>query len=131
MTPHTLAGACLCFALAASPACVAAQSTSPDTSGAPAATQRAYTGIRIEGRATMRIGGPVVAEHPTVTAVAPGSPGAKAGIAPGDVILEVDGRDARQEGVRINRIGAYTLRIRRGEEEREVSIVGIPAPARP
>jgi S1-C subfamily serine protease len=64
-----------------------------------------------------------------IDAVLPGSPAQKAGLAPGDVILEVDGRDAREEGALRMRPGVrYALRIRRGDAEKEVALLAIPHP---
>jgi C-terminal processing protease CtpA/Prc len=112
--------------------CAAAQTSAPFT-GAPAAepqSQRAYIGANFSFGGTARIGGPVIAEYPTIVSVDRGSPAARAGLVAGDVILEVEGQDARKEGVRATRLGKYTLRIRRGDTEQEVVVVGIPAPTR-
>lgn len=71
--------------------------------------------------------------HPTVTRLRAGSPAAAAGLADGDVLLEVNGRDGRTRGIfRDVRPGtAYTLRVRRGDAERVVRFTLPAAPGRP
>jgi S1-C subfamily serine protease len=63
--------------------------------------------------------------HPRVTQVAAGSVGARAGLRVQDVIVSINGRDSRHMpmfvGVRPG--DTITLRVRRGEEEREISYV--------
>ncbi len=111
--------------------CAAAQAPAP-SAGAPAAVPqvpRAYIGASFSFGGTARVGAPLAAEYPTIQSVVAGSPAATAGLAAGDMVLEVEGQDARQQGVRVARLGKYTLRIRRGDAEREVVVVGIPAPA--
>jgi S1-C subfamily serine protease len=110
--------------------CAAAQTSAPSarTPAAAPQTPRAYIGVTFSFGGTARVGGPVTAQYPTILSVVPGSPAASAGLVAGDVILEVEGQDARQEGVRVARLGRYTLRIRRGDAEQEVIVVGIPAP---
>jgi membrane-associated protease RseP (regulator of RpoE activity) len=73
------------------------------------------------------------AEHPVVTGVEPNSSAARAGILPGDVLLAVNGRDARERGLFGQRVYGtrYTLRIRRGTEERDIAFVFEPAPTAP
>ncbi|MFL5381787.1 MAG: PDZ domain-containing protein [Longimicrobiaceae bacterium] len=73
------------------------------------------------------------AEHPVVTGVEPNSSAARAGILPGDVLLAVNGRDARERGLFGQRVYGtrYTLRIRRGTEERDIAFVFEPAPPAP
>ena len=68
-------------------------------------------------------------DAPTVTFVAPGSNAARAGVAVGDTIVEIDGRDARQPPIFADRTPGreYTLRVRRGGEELELRYV-VPPP---
>lgn len=71
--------------------------------------------------------------YPRLGAVRPGSSAARAGLATGDVLVAVDGRDTQQaaawfaDAVPGRR---YTLRVRRGGEEREVVVEAGPPPAR-
>lgn len=67
-----------------------------------------------------------VTAYPTVKAVAPESPAARAGLRVGDEIISVNGRDGRSpplfEGVRRGGV-RVVLRVRRAEEERDVVFV--------
>lgn len=101
-----------------------------DGSAAPAAQPRGYTGFTIRFSGAMSRAGEVAGGHPVVEAVHPGSPAHKAGLRPGDVLLEIGGRDTRENGaMRVQPGGRYTYRIRRGQEEREVTLVAVPRPA--
>jgi C-terminal processing protease CtpA/Prc len=66
--------------------------------------------------------------YPIVYTIQPGSPAEKAGLAAEDVILDVDGKDLiRQPRALILETGVkYSLRIRRGNEEREIILVPVP-----
>jgi S1-C subfamily serine protease len=70
--------------------------------------------------------------YPVISAVLPGTPAHRAGLEAGDQILEIGGRDAREEGaLRVQAGVRYTYRIRRGQEEREVTLVAAARPPRP
>lgn len=74
-----------------------------------------------------------LSEYPTVVRLASGGSGERAGLMVGDTIRAVNGRDARQIPVFPNRVpGArYVVRIRRGGEDREVTLVLPATPAAP
>jgi len=120
----------LVFAAGASAQGSAGAVATPTVRQAPPAQPRGYTGFDIRFSFTMS-GGQETASAPLVIdRVDPGSPAQKAGLAAGDIILEVDGRDAREDGALLVRPGArYTYRIRRGSEEREVVLVAGTLPA--
>jgi membrane-associated protease RseP (regulator of RpoE activity) len=70
--------------------------------------------------------GPVAVAHPTVTRLSAGGPGVGAGLAVGDTILSIDGKDAMTtDGL----FGGYVpgtalaLRVKRGTEVRELRLV--------
>jgi S1-C subfamily serine protease len=107
-----------------------AQEPAPQSVPAPAPQARGYTGFTIRFSMTTAPGGREEEGHPVVAEVHPGSPAAKAGFAPGDVVLEVGGRDSREFGaMRVQPGGRYTYRVRRGEDERELILVAVPRPA--
>jgi len=95
----------------------------------------AYTGMRVGGRPSPAPDGtPLWAEHPVVRGVDPGSPAEKVGIAVGDVILAVNGKDGRDPRTLFGPPGTvFTLRVRRGTVVREFVLTGIrrPEPAVP
>jgi S1-C subfamily serine protease len=71
----------------------------------------------------------ITSDHPVVRDVHPDSPGHRGGFAPGDVIVEVNGRDSREAGATVFMPEVhYTIRVRRGEDERELVLV--PGPPR-
>ncbi len=96
------------------------------------ADQRGYTGILIRGSASFGPGGTIIPNFPVVRDVIDGSPAEKAGLAAGDVILEINGIDARSDNAPplitrdVNSI--IVLRIKRGQVEREVTVVAEPRP---
>jgi len=92
-------------------------------------------GFSYTGAPTISESGEVrFADFPLVNGVTEGSAPARAGIREGDVILAVNGQDGRKAGLfRDRRPGTrYTLRVRRGTEEQEISwTVEAPAARRP
>jgi S1-C subfamily serine protease len=89
---------------------------------------RGYTGFTIRLTATMGPDHQASSGYPIVYTIQPGSPAEKAGLAAEDVILDVDGKDLiRQPRALILETGVkYSLRIRRGNEEREIILVPVP-----
>jgi S1-C subfamily serine protease len=92
--------------------------------------KRGYTGFDFNVTATMGPDHRVTPSYPVVRTVQPGSPAEKSGLAPEDVILEVNGKDvAREPGALFAEPGVkYLFRIRRGGEEREIILVPLPRP---
>lgn len=91
-----------------------------------------YTGLDIRYVVSVSPDGRDTRAFPLVRGVAEGSPGQLAGIVAGDVIVEVNGRDSREDRVMWLEPGVrYTLRLRSGEQEREVVLVPLPPRARP
>lgn len=131
-----LFGSC---ALLVSAGCAGAQAAAGATPAAamtmkPAAlsAEPGYTGFDIRMSMSLGPGGGASSGYPVIAAVLPGTPAQRAGLAAGDQILEINGRDAREQGaLRVQAGVRYTYRIRRGQEEREVSLVAVPRPARP
>lgn len=105
------------------PAVSAAQPPAP----APRRRPRVYTGLDIAFAASVGSDMAVTPAYPVVRAVEPSSPGQQAGIAAGDVITEVNGRDSREEGALWFQPSVrYTLRVRTGDQEREVLLTPLP-----
>lgn len=77
-------------------------------------------------------GVPRAAWFPVIGGVVEGSPAHAAGIVAGDSIVAVNGKDGREPALfRERRPGTrYVMRIRHGQETREVTLVAAPAPAR-
>lgn len=134
----------LFFALLLVPAaaeCAAAQASAARAAGSAAAMPaqspqarraRVFTGLDIRFAVSVSPDGRDTRAYPVVRSVAPDSPGQQAGILPGDVITEVNGRDSREDRVLWLEPGVqYVLRIRTGDQEREAVIVPLPprAPA--
>ncbi len=71
--------------------------------------------------------------RPFVASVSPQSPAAAAGFMVDDVVLSIDGRDSLERplfpGLAPGR--AYTVRVKRGDEERELRIVAAAPSAAP
>ena len=71
-------------------------------------------------------------DYPVIRQVTEGSAAARAGLAVGDTLLAVNGRDARLPPIFPDRTAGvrYVLRVRRGGEERELTYI-YPAPPAP
>lgn len=96
----------------------------PSSASADSQRQRGYTGMELQHSASFGANGNIVPRYPVVARVAKGSPGERAGLAAGDVILEVNGRDAREPGANFYAVGGqYVLRFRRGAVEHEGRLV--------
>jgi len=91
----------------------------------------AYTGIFPGGRPVMAPdGSPRWADYPEVREVAPGSPADRVGIQPGDVLLLVNGKDARDPRTLIAEPGTvFTIRLRRGTTVHEFVLTSVRQPA--
>ncbi|HEX8392407.1 MAG TPA: PDZ domain-containing protein [Longimicrobium sp.] len=84
-----------------------------------------YTGNPVRGEdGQMRF-----ADYPVITGVDANSSAGRAGFRAGDVILRVNGKDARERGLFGQRTpGArYSVLVRRGTEEREINFVFQPS----
>src|SRR5687768_3039196 len=102
MERYTMAkGLCLSLAALALLAAAPAAAQQPGTQGTITATSRGrsgngYLGMRLSARPAPTPGGaPRWADLPVVSGVEPGSPAAKVGLAAGDVLVAVNGVDAR------------------------------------
>lgn len=122
------------------PAPLLAQATGGGTQAdtVPAASQRLrpYTGMLTGGTVKMRPGtlaGDVADPDVLVVQIEPGSPSETAGLHVGDAILEVDGVNVHSGEIsplaRLVTGVSYLLRVRRGEQELELTLV--PGPLRP
>lgn len=92
-----------------------------------------YTGLGVGGRPSPAADGtPRWADYPVVRAVGQGSPAARVGILPGDVLLLVNGVDARDPRTLFGQPGTvFTMRVRRGSAVREFVLTSIPRPESP
>jgi|GEM_PF-2935804 len=138
-TSLSIAGlACAALALAPPaaaqvPGALASISVAPRGSG----NGGAFTGMRLGSRPTLLPDGtPRWADFPVVGGVWPGSPAEKVGIAAGDVVLLVNGVDARDPRTLFGQPGkVFTVRVRRGTAVREFVLTSVrrpepqPAPA--
>lgn len=113
-----------------------AQAQQPQSQPQSRETPGATTGVRRNPRAPAAYFGvrwALNGDRPTVASVDEGSPAAAAGLAPGDVLLSVDGRDVLEGGPMFPGAAAgrrFTLRVKRGTEERDLVIVAAaPRPA--
>lgn len=112
---------------------LASQSPSTALPGAdtsPPRPQRSgYTGLEFTVRITMTPDQKYHAGYSQISGIHPGSPGERAGFKIGDVILAVNGVDARTpKALFFAPQQRYVVRIRRGTEEREqILIPAVPA----
>ena len=120
---------------------------SAQTTGTPPPRGSGMEGIEISGNTiTSRRGPPLgftyrgtpsvapdgavrSADYPLVVAVVEGSPAQRSGIAVGDVIVRVNGRDGREAALFRDRSPGtrYVVRVRRGDREEEITFVFGPA----
>jgi S1-C subfamily serine protease len=117
---------------AATPVTLASDTVPADSSRA---VPGGYTGIRSGYSQTARIVGNTVTDPSDpvvrVVAVEKDSPGERAGLAEGDLILEVAGVKIHSDSVlgRLAPGASHVLRVLRGRDELEVTL--IPGPPRP
>ena len=92
----------------------------------PVGQPAGYHGIGIRGRA----GGNGWADYPVIVRVEEGSPAQKAGLLVGDVMLAVDGTDARQFGaLTAAQVGrTFVIWVRRGEEVSPFTLTTVANP---
>jgi C-terminal processing protease CtpA/Prc len=93
----------------------------------------AYTGLHVHGLPRPAADGtPRWADYPVVGAVEPGSPAARVGVAPGDVLVLVNGADARDPRTLFGAPGkVFTLRVRRAGHLREFVVASERPPQSP
>ena len=93
---------------------------------------KGFTGISYSGEVSLDASDEAIwADFPVVAAVAPGSPGAMAGVKVGDAILSVNGADGRK-GKPFRPDGAgvsFLIRVRRGSDLLEFTVVSVSPPA--
>lgn len=86
-----------------------------------------YVGYEFTLRAFASNEGKTTFDHPTIKSVRAGSPADGAGLRVGDMILEVNGKDSRQEGALFPELGVrMVIRVRRAGAEIETSLIPVP-----
>jgi S1-C subfamily serine protease len=119
----------VCAALLAPAAGASAQETTAATGRQP----KADVGFGLEFQISQTASGMQRTGYPRVSSVRPGSSAARVGLAVGDLLVAVDGRDTQRTGrwfadaVPGRR---YTLRVQRGGAERDLVVEAGPPPAR-
>jgi S1-C subfamily serine protease len=123
------------FAWAALPSSVAAQQPAPGSERQTVTSSRVrpkvpYSGINISMVPQFGPGGTMRwAHHPTIATVDAGSPAARVGLRPGDILLLVNGRDAREPEAMLGEPGkVYVFRVRRGSTVREYTVTSTTLP---
>lgn len=121
-----------------SPRTASAQTVVSPVNSSPQATANAnttsnrvagFTGFTIRFTAQVRVGHEPEMSYPTVDKVLPESPAARAGVHAGDLIIEVNGHDARVRGALFPVEGIpYVMRVRRGDTEREIMLTPVAKP---
>jgi S1-C subfamily serine protease len=91
-----------------------------------------YTGMNVSGRPQIIAGGAFRwADYPAVHTVDAASPAARVGIRPGDVILAINGADARDPNTLLGEAGqVLVVRVRRGTGVREFTFTRLPVSQR-
>jgi S1-C subfamily serine protease len=126
--------AALISALFVGPAFLGAQSSAPEPpSSLPIEPPTGWFGVRISDQALLNESGDAFFDkYPVVSSVEPGSPAAKAGVQPGDVLLTFNSHDMRGGSLQLSnwlKAGApFELRLRRNSGVRVVRGVLQPRP---
>jgi C-terminal processing protease CtpA/Prc len=90
-----------------------------------------HTGMHVGGRPQFTGGVFRWAEYPYVATVEASSPAARVGIRPGDVVLSINGADARDPNTMVGEAGkVFVIRVRRGTGVREFTVTSTPGPQR-
>jgi serine protease Do len=128
---------CAAIALAAAftiPTLAGAQGTAPEpASSLPIEPPTGWFGVRISDQAILNESGDAFFDkYPVVSNVEPGSPAAKAGVQPGDVLLTFNSHDMRGGSLQLSnwlKAGApFVLKLRRNDGVRVVRGVLEPRP---
>jgi S1-C subfamily serine protease len=121
----TFGAVAIVVALVVAPSLAAQEQGSEPPSSLPIDPPTGWFGVRISDQALLNESGEAFFDrYPVVSRVEPGSPAAKAGVRPGDVLLTFNSHDMRGGSLQLNnwlRAGApFELRIRRNDAVRVV-----------